>query len=83
MQVFLEFTENNLLCLSSPQIYHEARKFGRAYNLTACCVYGGGSKWEQSKAVKEGCEILVATPVGLYSVKTFSLVGYVKSWRPF
>lgn len=44
------------------QIYHEARKFGKAYNLHALCVYGGGSKWEQSNAVKEGCEILVATP---------------------
>lgn len=44
------------------QIYHEARKFGRAYNLTVCCVYGGGSRWEQSKALKEGCEVLVATP---------------------
>ena len=45
------------------QIYHEARKFGKAYDLHALCVYGGGSKWEQSNAVKEGCEILVATPV--------------------
>ena len=26
-------------------------------------MYGGGSKWEQSNALKEGCEILVATPV--------------------
>ena len=38
-------------------------------------MYGGGSKWEQSKAVKEGCEILVATPVGLYSVKHFHSWG--------
>ncbi|CAI8017258.1 ATP-dependent RNA helicase DDX42 [Geodia barretti] len=44
------------------QIYHEARKFGKSYNLTVTCVYGGGSKWEQSNALKEGCEILVATP---------------------
>ena len=49
-------------------IYHEARKFGKAYNLTVTCVYGGGSKWEQSKAVKEGCEILVATPGRLIDV---------------
>ncbi len=25
-------------------------------------MYGGGSRWEQVKAVKEGCEVLVATP---------------------
>ena len=57
------FTERLLKKNFFSQIYHEAKKFGRAYNLTVCCVYGGGSKWEQSKAVKEGCEILVATPV--------------------
>ena len=45
------------------QIYHEARRFAKAYNLSVTCVYGGGSKWEQSNAVKEGCEVLVATPV--------------------
>ncbi|XP_064401844.1 ATP-dependent RNA helicase DDX42-like [Halichondria panicea] len=44
------------------QIYHEARRFAKAYNLTVTCVYGGGSKWEQCNTLKEGCEILVATP---------------------
>ena len=69
------------LSLSPPpslpaQIYHEARKFGKAYNLTVTCVYGGGSKWEQSKAVKEGCEILVATPgrlIDLVKIKATNL----------
>ena len=40
------------------------------------CVYGGGSKWEQSKAVKEGCEILVATPgrlIDLVKIKATNL----------
>ena len=58
------------------QIYHEARKFGKAYNLTVTCVCGGGSKWEQSKAVKEGCEILVATPgrlIDLVKIKATNL----------
>lgn len=27
-----------------------------------CCCYGGGSKWEQSKALECGAEIVVATP---------------------
>ena len=26
------------------------------------CAYGGGSKWEQSKALECGAEIVVATP---------------------
>lgn len=64
------------LHLSLSQIYHEARKFAKAYNLTVTCVYGGGSKWEQSKAVKEGCEILVATPgrlIDLVKIKATNL----------
>lgn len=45
------------------QIYHEARKFGKVYNINVVCAYGGGSMWEQSKACQEGTEIIVATPV--------------------
>ncbi|CAG9763227.1 unnamed protein product [Ceutorhynchus assimilis] len=44
------------------QIYMEAKKFAKVYDLRVICAYGGGSKWEQSKALKEGGEILVATP---------------------
>lgn len=44
------------------QIYQEARKFGKVYNVQVCCCYGGGSKWEQSKALEGGAEIVVATP---------------------
>jgi ATP-dependent RNA helicase DDX42 len=44
------------------QIFFEAKKYGKAYGLRACAVYGGGSKWEQSKALKEWPEIVVATP---------------------
>ncbi|KAH8301940.1 hypothetical protein KR044_001006 [Drosophila immigrans] len=46
----------------SLQIYSEAKKFGRVYNINVVCCYGGGSKWEQSKALEQGCEIVVATP---------------------
>lgn len=44
------------------QIYVETKKFGKVYNLRVCCCYGGGSKWEQSKALEQGAEIVVATP---------------------
>jgi ATP-dependent RNA helicase DDX42 len=44
------------------QIYNEAKKFARVYDLTVVCAYGGGSKWEQSLALKEGADIVVATP---------------------
>lgn len=46
----------------SQQIYHEAKKFGKVYNIRVVCAYGGGSLWEQCKACQEGAEVLVATP---------------------
>lgn len=49
-------------CSLYPQIYQEAKKFGKVYNIQVCCCYGGGSKWEQSKALEGGAEIVVATP---------------------
>lgn len=44
------------------QIHMEAKKFGKCYNLRSVAVYGGGNKWEQSKALQQGAEIVVATP---------------------
>jgi len=44
------------------QIYSEAKKYGKVYNLNIVCAYGGGSKWEQSKAFEQGAEIAIATP---------------------
>lgn len=44
------------------QIYLEAKKFGKVYGIHVICCYGGGNKWEQSKALQEGGEIVVATP---------------------
>jgi ATP-dependent RNA helicase DDX42 len=46
----------------SIQIYNEAKKFGKAYNIEVVCCYGGGNKYEQSKALAAGAEICVATP---------------------
>lgn len=46
----------------SLQIYAEAKKFGKVYNINVVCCYGGGSKYEQSKALEQGAEIVVATP---------------------
>lgn len=47
----------------SIQIYNEAKKFGKIYNIHVVCAYGGGNKYEQSKALEEKPEIVVATPV--------------------
>ena len=45
------------------QIFVEARRFGKVYNINVVAVFGGGNKYEQSKALQEGAEIVVATPV--------------------
>lgn len=45
------------------QIYMEAKRFGKVYNIRCICCYGGGSKWEQVKALEGGgAEIIVGTP---------------------
>ena len=50
------------------QIYQEAKKFGKVYNIKVVCAYGGGSLWEQCKACEEGAEVIVATPVSCSQV---------------
>lgn len=44
------------------QIYNDAKRFAKIYDIRVVCAYGGGSKWEQSQALKEGAEVVVATP---------------------
>ncbi|KAI8048892.1 P-loop containing nucleoside triphosphate hydrolase protein [Syncephalis plumigaleata] len=44
------------------QIYAEAKKFAKCYNLRVAVAYGGASKMEQFKELRAGVEILVATP---------------------
>lgn len=46
----------------SQQIYTEAKKFCKVFGISVVCCYGGGSKWEQSKDLEQGTEIVVATP---------------------
>lgn len=51
------------------QIFFEARRFGKVYNIHSVAVFGGGNKYEQSKALQEGAEIVVATPVRTLEMK--------------
>ncbi|KAI6653795.1 ATP-dependent RNA helicase DDX42-like [Oopsacas minuta] len=44
------------------QIYHETKKFCKPYNISCCPIYGGVSRWEQTKALKQAPEIVIATP---------------------
>lgn len=49
--------------LNVTQIHAECKRFGKAFSLRSVAVYGGGSMWEQAKALQEGAEIVVCTPV--------------------
>ena len=65
------------------QIYSEAKKFGKVYNLSVVCAYGGGSKWEQSKAFEAGAEIAVSVDAELDTVLNcamhrFTILNYVR-----
>ena len=44
------------------QIVTEAKRFGKPFGLQVTSIYGGGSRYEQTKAVKDGTEIVVAVP---------------------
>uniref|UniRef100_A0A3Q1C3K7 ATP-dependent RNA helicase DDX42 n=1 Tax=Amphiprion ocellaris TaxID=80972 RepID=A0A3Q1C3K7_AMPOC len=45
------------------QVRTERRSEGNlSYSLRSVAVYGGGSMWEQAKALQEGAEIVVCTP---------------------
>ena len=64
----------------SQQIYLEAKKFGKVYNIRVACVFGGGNKYEQSKALKECPEIVVATPVSDVFVSCLPRLHVVFKW---
>jgi len=65
------------------QIYHEAKKFAKAYNIQVMAVYGGASKTEQFKDLRKGfTELVVATPgrlIDMVKMKATNLsrVSYV------
>uniref|UniRef100_A0A1I8EU04 RNA helicase n=1 Tax=Wuchereria bancrofti TaxID=6293 RepID=A0A1I8EU04_WUCBA len=44
------------------QVYQEAKRYCKVYNINVVCAYGGGNKWEQQNALTEGAELVIATP---------------------
>lgn len=69
--------------VSHLQIHSECKRFGKAYNLRSVAVYGGGSMWEQAKALQEGAEIVVCTPVStcVHQNQGFALLNLKKVVR--
>lgn len=44
------------------QIHTETKRFGKPFGLRTCAVYGGGNKYEQQLQLRDGCDVVVATP---------------------
>ena len=44
------------------QTHREIRRFAKTLDLRVVAVVGGGAKWEQTKLLKRGAEVVVATP---------------------
>ncbi|OAF65564.1 hypothetical protein A3Q56_06692, partial [Intoshia linei] len=46
----------------SLQIHNECKKFGKPYNISVVCAFGGGNMHFQGRALSKGAEIVVGTP---------------------
>mmetsp|Transcript_997 Transcript_997/g.1790 ORF Transcript_997/g.1790 Transcript_997/m.1790 type:complete len:473 (+) Transcript_997:669-2087(+) len=44
------------------QIEQETRRFSQICQLTSLCIYGGVPKYEQTRVLRQGVDILIATP---------------------
>ncbi|RYY81411.1 DEAD/DEAH box helicase [archaeon] len=44
------------------QIEEQAVKFGRSSFIRSCCAYGGAAKGFQIQRLKQGIDVLIATP---------------------
>ena len=44
------------------QIGKEVKSYASQYGMHVAITFGGGSRYEQSKTLKSGCEVVVATP---------------------
>ncbi|TSQ23930.1 ATP-dependent RNA helicase DDX42 [Bagarius yarrelli] len=65
------------------QIHAECKRFGKVYGLRSVAVYGGGSMWEQAKALQEGAEIVVCTPKKATSLQRVTYLVFDEADRMF
>uniref|UniRef100_A0A0N5ADR4 RNA helicase n=1 Tax=Syphacia muris TaxID=451379 RepID=A0A0N5ADR4_9BILA len=60
------------------QVYQEAKRFCKVYNISTVCAYGGGSKWEQQNALKEGAELVVCTPGRIIDLVKIGATNFIR-----
>ncbi|CAI5446006.1 unnamed protein product [Caenorhabditis angaria] len=62
------------------QVYQEAKKFCKIYNINVICAYGGGSKWEQSNELQnEGAELVVCTPGRIIDLVKIGATNFLRT----
>lgn len=58
---------NQLLVLTptrelAVQVHHVIEEYGKALRIRSVCVYGGVNLEQQARALRRGCQVIVATP---------------------
>ncbi|KAL3091339.1 hypothetical protein niasHS_007132 [Heterodera schachtii] len=61
------------------QVYNEARKFCVPYNISVVCAYGGGSKYEQQKALEQGAELCICTPGRIIDLVKIEATNFLRT----
>uniref|UniRef100_A0A914GXP2 Lipoyl synthase, mitochondrial n=1 Tax=Globodera rostochiensis TaxID=31243 RepID=A0A914GXP2_GLORO len=61
------------------QVYNEARKFCTPYNISVVCAYGGGSKYEQQKALEQGAELCICTPGRIIDLVKIEATNFLRT----
>uniref|UniRef100_A0A183E9M7 RNA helicase n=1 Tax=Gongylonema pulchrum TaxID=637853 RepID=A0A183E9M7_9BILA len=60
------------------QVYQEAKRYCKVYNISVVCAYGGGSKWEQQNALREGAELVIATPGRIIDLVKINATNFMR-----
>ncbi|CAD6188235.1 unnamed protein product [Caenorhabditis auriculariae] len=62
------------------QVYTEAKRFCKVYNINVVCAYGGGSKWEQANELKnEGAELVICTPGRIIDLVKMEATNFLRT----
>ncbi|CAI2347556.1 unnamed protein product [Caenorhabditis sp. 36 PRJEB53466] len=62
------------------QVFQEAKRFCKVYNINVICAYGGGSKWEQSNELQnDGAEMVVCTPGRIIDLVKLGATNFLRT----
>ncbi|KAF7639549.1 hypothetical protein Mgra_00000879 [Meloidogyne graminicola] len=61
------------------QVYNEAKRYTSLYNIALVCAYGGGSKYEQKKALESGAELVIGTPGRIIDLVKIDATNFLRT----